>query len=90
MTLAEQLFLMMQKNSEAQQPTDLVTGTVTSAAPLEITVNTAMAPLKAPVLLLTESVVENGASSLEIGDKVLLLRVQHGQKFIVLSRAYSL
>lgn len=170
MTLSEQLFFMMQKNGEAMQPTDLVTGTVTSVSPLEITSDTSMAPLRKEVLYLTESVVEKkipilehthatgglrhshttsvlshshtvGSSStssalggsyptsveqdgeefesstalkkeeivavehgkplpvregyiilnrgLELGDKVLLLRVQHGQKFIVLSRIFE-
>lgn len=131
MTLAEQLFYMMQKNADAMQLTDLVTGIVTNADPLEITINTAMEPLKEPVLLLTESVAEkkipvlqhshtyadgltgdglaesnivcrehgenlpvkNGYiilnRALELGDKVLLLRVKHGQKFIVLSRVFE-
>lgn len=168
MDLAETLFYMMQKNQEAMQLADLVVGTVTSDDPLEITTNAAMAPLKAPVLLLTECVVEkkipilthdhvtSGFShthtistlshnhtvsgtatttdltgsyvtqaaltqndftsdekladivctehgkelpvkdgyiilnrAIETGDKVLLLRVQHGQKFIILSRIFE-
>lgn len=131
MTLSEQLFFMMQKNGEAMQPTDLVTGTVTGVSPLEITSDASMAPLQKEVLFLTEAVVEKkipvlehthttgGAESsaglkeadiaavehgkplpvrggyivlnrgLELGDKVLLLRVQHGQKFIVLSRIFE-
>lgn len=150
-----------QQNSAAGQPTDLVIGTVTSADPLEITINTAMAPLKAKVLYLTEPVVEkkipvlehnhyainlghthtcpDGTTSealtgryltesyslvsegydsteqaqdivcwehgkklpiedgfiilnraLEMGDKVLLLRVAGGQKFVVLSRLFEI
>lgn len=150
MELAETLFYMMQKNAEAMQLTDLVIGTVTRAAPLEITINTAMAPLKSSVLLLTENVVEKKISALThkheipeetlshyhyysgaptsteltgaydtdeqlsgvvcvengvqlpttddwiiinralaVGDRVLLLRVQHGQKFVVLSRVFD-
>ena len=159
MTLAEQLYRMMQDNQSAMQPADLVTGTVTSAKPLEITIDTAMQPLKKEVLYLTEAVVEKkipvldhkhtistlahshsnsaggtttglsgsylgdaslvseGADAtlqgediicyehgeplpveegyiilnraLAEGDKVLLLRVQHGQKFIVLSRIFE-
>lgn len=139
---------MMQKNSDAMQPTDLSIGTVTSASPLEITISTAMPPLPASVLYLTSAVVEkkmpmlehthktgglqhehtipsgstgpalsgefesskeltsvavmeNGKPlpvkggyiilnrGLETGDKVLLLRVQKGQKFIVLSRVFE-
>ncbi len=168
MTLAEQLFSMMQANSEAMQLTDLITGTVTAVAPLRISISTAMEDLREEVLYLTESVVEkkipilahrhdvsglkhkhtvtgldhshtlNGAATssslsgsyqtseemagssfpssaaleniqavehgkplpvesgyiilnrgLSVGDKVLLLRVLHGQKFIVLSRIYQ-
>lgn len=120
---------MMQQSQEASQPAELFTGTVTSASPLEITVDTAMLPLRQPVLYLTANVVEkkipllshthelggqkteealediavleNGEAlpvegeyilinrALQAGDRVLLLRVQHGQKFIVLSRIYE-
>ena len=58
MTLSETLYMMMQQNQQAGQPTDLRVGTVTSTDPLEISINTAMAPLRREVLLLTESVVE--------------------------------
>lgn len=57
-TLAEVLFYMMQENQAATQPTDIVIGTVTAVGPLEITMNTAMAPLRAEVLYLTQAVVE--------------------------------
>lgn len=138
---------IIQKSMGAAGLTDLQIGTVASAAPLEITVDTLMQPLQASVLYLTESVVEkkipilehthditglshthtaesgdtgpalegtyptepallqsqivcyeNGTAlpvengfiilnrALAVGDKVLLLRVQSGQKFIVLSR----
>ena len=159
MNLAETLYMMMQENSQAGQPTDLRVGTVTSADPLEISINAQMAPLKRGVLYLTESVIEKkipvlthkhyiqtlghshtapegqtttdlmgqylGESSLassgadttlqgqniicyengkalpieggfiilnralDVGDKVLLLRVQNGQKFVVLSRVFE-
>ena len=131
MDLYQALQLMMQKNLHAMQPTDLVIGTVTSASPLEITSNTAMAPLRQPVLYLTENVVEkkipilqhshtcpDGTTSdallsssivcqedgnslpieggyiilnraLEVGDKVLMMKVQKGQKFVVLSRVFE-
>lgn len=130
--------------------TDLQIGTVDSANPLAITVDTMMAPLQAGVLYLTEAVIEkkipilehkheiktlshthttpDGATgaalegtyetelallqadivctehgtvlpvkdgyiilnrALEAGDRVLLMRVQNGQKFIVLSRVFE-
>lgn len=134
MELRDVLQQMMQANQKGMQPTELCIGTVTSASPLEITINTQMAPLRSPVLYLTESVIEkkipilqhthvihdtysgggsceealsaiacqeNGKAlpvengyiilnrSLAVGDEVLLLRVQHGQKFIVLSRTFK-
>lgn len=148
MQLKDVLYQMMQESQAAQQPTELCTGTVTSASPLEITVDTAMAPLRSPVLYLTSAVVEkkipilehthevsglshthsapegttgNGLTgsyptepalteiaclengeplpveggyillnrALQAGDRVLLMRVQHGQQFIVLSRIFE-
>lgn len=165
MELIEVLQQINQQSMGAAGLTDLQIGTVTSASPLEITVDTLMQPLKAEVLYLTEPVVEkkipvlthlhttsgfahthdittlghthtsggdttseglsgtyqteealsqdafdsdnrltsivcyeNGVAlpvengfiilnrALAVGDKVLLLRVQSGQKFIVLSR----
>ena len=63
MTLTDVLNQMIQENQAAGQPTDLRIGTVTSAAPLEITVNVAAAPLQAGQLYLTEAVVEKKLSS---------------------------
>lgn len=117
MELKDILQQMIQQNIKASQLTDLQVGTVTSAAPLEITINPAMAPLRSGVLYLTSAVVEkkitknsyidsvvcyeNGVAlpsdndyiflntALSTGDKVLLLRVQNGQKFIILSRVFE-
>ena len=160
MELKDILQQMMQETAAAGQPTDLRIGTVTSEEPLEITINTNMAPLRRSQLYLTEPVVEKkipilqhnhwidtlghshtaphgetttnlsgrymtkpwslvseGFDSteqaqnivcwehgkelpiedgfiilnrkLEQGDKVLLLRVQNGQKFVVLSRIFE-
>lgn len=158
MSLSQALYQMMQDNQAAGHPTDLRVGTVTKESPLEITINTQSAPLKGPVLILTEPVVEkkipvlehrhhintlghshscpdggtstnltdsyptlyslasNGADgdqtqnvvcyengqplpvedgyiilnrALAVGDKVIMLRVQNGQRFIVLSRVFE-
>ena len=135
MELKDILQQMTQQNIKSAQLTDLQIGTVTATDPLEITIHTTMAPLRAPILYLTSAVVEkkiprlahthpvevrdsytgggeaqcgealadlacyeNGAPlpvedgflvlnpALQAGDKVLLLRVQNGQKFVVLSR----
>lgn len=58
MNLAETLYKMMQDSMKAGQLTDFVSGTVTSEAPLEITCDATMQVLKAPVLILTEPVIE--------------------------------
>ena len=124
MELIDALHQISQQSQKAMQPTELVIGTVTSISPLEITSNTAMAPLREAVLHLTANVVEkkipilqhthttpegttgsaldsiacieNGQAlpvengyiilnrALEVGDKVLMMKVQHGQKFVVL------
>ena len=147
MELKDVLQQMMQQSQAAMQPTDLCIGTVDAVDPLEITISTAMAPLRREVLYLTESVVEkkipilthshtiptgtlkhnhggavgndltasyqtderlqsilcyehgqplpveNGYiilnRALTVGDKVLLLKVQKGQKFIILSRVFE-
>ena len=158
MSLSQALYQMMQDNQAAGHPTDLRVGTVTKESPLEITINTQSAPLKGPVLILTEPVVEkkipvlehrhhintlgrshtcpDGGTStdltgsyptlyslrsqgadgdqtqnvvcyehgkplpvedgyiilnrkLEVGDKVIMLRVENGQRFIVLSRVFE-
>lgn len=132
MNLAETIYLMNQRSQKASQLTDMKIGTVTAVNPLEITINTAMQPLKDGVLILTAAVIEkkipilqhthttpeegntgdallpseivcqeNGQPlpvengyiilnrALEVGDKVILLRVQNGQKFIILSRVFE-
>lgn len=128
MDLIDMLQVAMDNHQKATQPADLKIGTVTSEDPLEITINTAMAPLRAGVLILTEPVIEKKIpvlqhthggqvpadllqgsiicqenseglpveggyiilnEGLKSGDKVVLMRVQNGQKFIVLSRAYG-
>lgn len=58
MELSDILHQMMQQSLRAAQLTDLKIGTVTSAKPLEISINPAMGPLKQSVLYLTAAVVE--------------------------------
>lgn len=158
MSLSQVLYQMMQDNQDAGHPTDLRVGTVTGIDPLEVTINSQSAPLKPPVLILTEPVVEkkipvlehrhhintlghshtcpDGGTStdltgsyptlyslysegaggdqtqnvvcyehgkplpvedgyiilnrkLEVGDKVLLLRVENGQRYVILSRVFE-
>lgn len=148
MQLLDVIQMIGQSGLEASAPAELLLGTVTSTAPLEIAVDGSMAPLRGQVLYLTAAVVEkkipllahghvvgglehahansagtttkaleggygtsealagiccleNGAPlpvrgnyillnrGLEEGDRVLLLRVRHGQRFVVLSRIFE-
>ena len=131
MSLSQVLYQMMQDNQSAGHPTDLRVGTVTGTDPLEVTINSQSAPLKPPVLILTEPVVEKKIPvldhlhstpvgptdnrllesqiicqehgkplpvedgyiilnrKLEVGDKVLLLRVENGQRYVILSRVFE-
>ena len=159
MDFVNALLQLQSAAGDVGQPTDLQIGTVVKAPPdaaLEISISTAMAPLRQEVLYLAEPVIEkklplprhrhemshvhtgvhgpttnaepsytgysllsSGADSsvqgedilgwedgkalplskdgryiilnpaLQPGDKVLLLRVQSGQKFVVLSRVFG-
>ncbi len=65
MELLDALQMVAQKGMKAAQLCDLVIGTVVADSPLEITIDGMMAPLKAPILYLTESVVEKKIPILE-------------------------
>lgn len=84
---------------DAIKMTDKATGTVTKTSPLTIQTDTSLPPISGNALILTSNVIERivtvqgGAGGtvtvtegLKAGDKVLLLRVQKGQQFIVLSK----
>ena len=62
--------------------TDKATGIVTSLSPLKVQVDITMQPLPSAALLLTDTVRGN----LKAGDRVLMLRVQNGQQYIILSK----
>lgn len=81
MTLLGTIQKVIFETLKGMQLTDAVIGTVTSAEPLEISMDVSQAVLKDPVLYICESV-----PALEAGNKVLMLSVMRGQKFIVLSR----
>ena len=131
MELKDAIQQYIQQTQKATQPTEMQIGTVTSVSPLEITLDTNMAPLTEAVLYLTEPVVEKkipvlehthtapggttGAALLQseiicdehstglpveggyiifnealaVGQKVLLMRVQGGQKFVIMSRVFN-
>lgn len=92
MTLLDTIQTLVAQVLSGSQLTDMAVGTVTSADPLEIQLDTSQAPIKSDIIILTDAVKPKSVgqfvitTALAAGEKVLLLSVQHGQKFIVLSR----
>jgi len=90
--LLDVLHQMVQETVAAQKPADVAFGTVTSASPLSIRVEGTMQDIPAVALILTWPVTEITVGSttinqaLQSGDRVVMLRVSKGQRFIVLSR----
>lgn len=90
--LLDVLHQMVQETVSAQKPADVAFGTVTSASPLSIRVEGTMQDIPAVALILTWPVTEITVGSttinqaLQAGDRVVMLRVSKGQRFIVLSR----
>lgn len=81
------------------KPTELAFGTVVSVGPLSILVDNTAEPKPETGLILTDSVVARSAKvqggsggtvvinpGLSAGDRVVMLRVQRGQRYIVLSK----
>ena len=90
---------IMQENQQAMKPTELAFGTVVSVGPLSILVDNTAEPNPETGLILTDSVVARSAKvqggsggtvvinpGLSAGDRVVMLRVQRGQRYIVLSK----
>lgn len=90
---------IMQKNQEAMKPTEVAFGTVATVSPLSILVDGTSQPKPEAGLILTEAVtpktvqVQGGGGNvvvnkgLAVGDKVVMLRVSRGNRYIVLSKA---
>jgi len=82
----------------ASNPVTMMYGVVTNTNPLEVNVDQRFT-LPADFLVVPESLTENklviGGSTyivregLKVGDKLLLLRVQGGQQFIIIDRVVS-
>lgn len=83
MELRDVIQLIVQNALQSAQLCDVCFGTVVSVDPLKVQIDPAMQPLEAQSLLLTEDVVERG---LAVQDKLILLRVNSGSQFLVLSR----
>lgn len=83
---------------EASKPVAVMTGTVTKTSPLEVNVDQRFT-LDADFLIVPESLTRYTLmigsteyvvrSGLQAGDRVILLRVQGGQKYLVVDKAVS-
>ena len=91
---------IMQENQKAMKPTEIAFGTVVTVSPVSILVDGTSQPKPEAGLILTEAVIPKTAKvqgggggtvvvnkGLSVGDKVVMLRVSHGNQYIVLSRA---
>lgn len=89
----------VQETVDAQKPADLIIGKVQSVSPLSVKIDALTAPIPQTALLLTSSVKAKTANviggegghviineGLSAGDSVIMLRVQKGQKFVILSK----
>ena len=90
---------IMQENQKAMKPTEVAFGTVATVSPLSILVDGTSQPKSEAGLILTEAVIPNTVQvqgggglvvvnkGLAVGDKVVMLRVSRGNRYIVLSKA---
>lgn len=87
---------IVENNINNMRLTDYVYGEVTSISPLKIKIDQKL-ELTSSVIILTFPVVEKKINiagigevviieGLSVGDRVIMLRVEKGQKFIVLSK----
>lgn len=89
---------IVQNTVLAMKMTDMATGTVVSTGPLSVRLSAGMEPLPAAALELTDAVKERTVpvrggegtvtvrEGLKAGDRVLMLRVQRGNRYIILSK----
>ena len=88
-----------QEGMKASKLTDIAYGTVKSSSPIKIQLQTTMQDIPSSAIVLTSAVIEKTAAvqggnggtvvineGLAAGDKVVMLRVSGGQRFIVLSK----
>lgn len=99
MDLIDLLHGINQESMAAGKLADIAFGVVFSISPLSIQLQTTMQPIPTAALVLTSGVVAKTApvhggdggtvtinEGLAIGDRVVMLRVSKGQRYIVLSR----
>lgn len=103
MDLIDVLQTINQKGMEQMKLSDVAFGTVTSVSPLNIQIEGSMQALPEAALIKTVGIMPrtySGTDShgdtftvtinegLTVGSKVVMLRVSHGQRYIVLSKVY--
>ncbi len=84
--LVKQIKIAAVEAVNAEKPAAVCWGRVISGYPLKITVDQKLI-LGEHQLILTEGMMLNG--KLAEGDKVVLLRAEGGQEFVVIDRIYS-
>ena len=97
--LIDVLNMIAQDNAKANKPADIAYGTVSSISPLTVKLDDTMLPIPDVALVLTENVksrsakVQGGGGGTVViseglagGDKVVMLRVSRGNRYIILSR----
>ena len=97
--LMDGLNMIAQDNAKANKPADIAYGTVSSISPLTVKLDDTMLPIPDVALVLTENVKSRSAKvqgggggtvvineGLAVGDKVVMLRVSRGNRYIILSK----
>lgn len=89
---------IVQNTIEAMKMADKATGIVESVSPLRVKIDSSIQSVPSAALLLTDTVrervvpVQGGQGTVTVreglkeGDRVLMLKVQNGQQYIILSR----
>ncbi len=93
---------IVQESIKGMKTADMATGTVTSLSPVSIKVDQTMQSIPAQAIMLTDAVrgktvdvkgidgtkigTADVGNGLTVGSKVLMLRVQQGQCYIILSK----
>ena len=97
--LIDVLNMIAQDNAKANKPADIAYGTVSSISPLTVKLDDTMLPIPDVPLVLTENLKSRSAKvqgggggtvvineGLAVGDKVVMLRVSRGNRYIILSK----
>lgn len=81
-TITDTLKKLILETIENTKPTTIVIGKITKLSPFTIQADVKM-PLTSTFLILTETVRDK---ELKIGDKMILIRIKGGQRYVVVDR----